>query len=59
MERIRRRSRPNWSVFVFGWHRIFFHVVLGGMVEKQMVWPLVLVEWGAKGSSCRCVLVLD
>ena len=27
----------------------FFHVVLDGMVEKQMAWPLVLVEWGAKG----------
>ena len=23
-------------MFVFGWQRIFFHAVLGGMVEKQM-----------------------
>ena len=29
----------------------FFHVVLGGMVEKQMAWPLVLVEWGARGGG--------
>ena len=49
MERIRRRSLPDGSMFVFGWQRIFFHAVLGGMVEKQMGWPLVLVEWGAKG----------
>ena len=45
MERIRHRSLPYWSMFVFGWQRM----VLGGMVEKQMGWPLVLVEWGAKG----------
>ena len=50
MERIwRSRSPPDWSTFVFGWHGIFFHAVLGGMVEKQMGWPLVLVDWGAKG----------
>ena len=49
MERIRRRSLKDWSMFVFGWQRIFFHAVLGGMVEKQMGWPLVLVEWGATG----------
>ena len=46
-------------MFVFDWQRIFFHAVLGGMVEKQMGWPLVLVEWGAEGSSCTCLLVLD
>ena len=49
MERIRRRSLPDWSMFVFGWQRIFFHAVLGGMVEKQIWWPLVLVDWGAEG----------
>ena len=49
MERIQRRSLPDWAMFVFGWQRIFFHAVLGGMVEKQMGWPLVLVEWGATG----------
>ena len=49
MERIRRRSRPNWSVCMVGWHKIFFHAVLGGMVEKQIGWPLALVVWGAKG----------
>ena len=49
MEKIRCRSLPDRSVFVFGWQRIFFHAVLGGMVEKQMGWPLVLDEWGCYG----------
>ena len=49
MERIRRRSLPDWSMCVFGWQRTFFHAVLGGMVEKQIGWPLVLVDWGAEG----------
>ena len=49
MEKIRRRSLPDGSMFVFGWQMIVFHAVLGGMVEKQMVWPVVFVEWGAKG----------
>ena len=49
MERIRRRSRPDWSVCMVGWHKIFFHVVASGRVEKQMVWLLVLAEWGASG----------
>ena len=49
MERILRRSLPDWSMCVFGWQRTFFHAVLGGMVEKQIGWPLVMVDWGAKG----------
>ena len=49
MERIRRRSLPDQSMCVLGWQRTFFHAVLGGMVEKQIWWLLVLVDWGAKG----------
>ena len=49
MERTLRRILPVWSRYVFGWQRTFFHAVLGGMVEKQIKWPLVLVEWGAEG----------
>ena len=49
MERIQRRSRPDWSVCMVGWHKIFFHVMASGRVEKQMVWLLVLAEWGASG----------
>ena len=49
MERIRCMSCPDWSLFVVGWQRIFFHVVLGGMVGKQIGWPLMLVDWGAGG----------
>ena len=59
MERIRRRSLPDWSMFVFGWQRIFFHAVLGGILEKQMGWPLVWVSGVLRGSSCTCLLVLD
>ena len=47
MERIRRRSLPDLSMCVVGWQRTFFHAVLGGMVEKQIGWSLVLVDWGA------------
>ena len=49
MERILRRRLPGGSMCVLGWQRTFFHAVLGGMVEEQMGWPLVLVEWGARG----------
>jgi len=38
MERIRRRSRPDWSVWMVGWHSSFFHVVVSGMSERLMVW---------------------
>ena len=49
MEKIRRRSLPDWSMCVFDWQKTFFHAVLGGMVEKQIGWPLVLVDWGVTG----------
>ena len=49
MERILRRRLPDGSMCVLGWQRTFFHAVLGGMMEEQMGWPLVLVEWGARG----------
>ena len=49
MERILRRRLPDWSMCVLGWQRTFFQAVLGGMMEEQMGWPLVLVEWGAGG----------
>ena len=38
VERIWRRSRLDWSVWMVGWHRSFFHVVVSGMSEKLMVW---------------------
>jgi hypothetical protein len=38
VERIRRMSRPDWSVLMVGWHSSFFHVVVSGMSEKLMVW---------------------
>ena len=46
VKRIRRRSRPDWSVWMVGWHNSFFHVVVSGMSEKLMVWQ---AEWGAGG----------
>ena len=49
MERIVRTSLPEWSMCGFGWQRTVCHAVLGGVVEKQIGWPLVLVDWGAEG----------
>ena len=49
MERILRRRLPDGSMCMLGWQRTVFHAVLGGMVEEQMGWPLVLVDWGARG----------
>ena len=49
MERILRRSRPDWSMCVFGWQRTFLHGVLCEMVDKQIACPLVLVDWGVEG----------
>jgi hypothetical protein len=36
MERIRRRSRPDWSVLMVGWHSNFFHVVVLKMSDRLM-----------------------
>ena len=49
MERIQRRSCPDWSVWMVGWHSKFFYVVLGGMAEKLMGGRAELVRWGADG----------
>jgi hypothetical protein len=58
MERIRRRSRPDWFVCMVGWHKIFFHVVASGRSGKQIVWQSVLAEWGGCRFSSMCRLVL-
>ena len=49
VERIRRMSLPDWSAWIVGWHRIFFHVAVGGMLERLMFRWSELVEWGACG----------
>ena len=49
IEKSRRRRRPDWSVWMLGWQSSFFHVVVGGMLEKLMVGQAELGEWGADG----------
>ena len=46
MERMRRRSLPVESAWMFGWQSIFFHVVVG-----ETSWRLVgeLAGWGVWG----------
>ena len=49
MERIRRRSRPEVSVWVVGWQSTFFHVVVLGMSVRLMSGYAGLTVCGAWG----------
>ena len=48
MERMRRRRRPDWSMWMFGWHNIFRQEVVGGMSVKLNA---LLILWAACGSK--------
>ena len=49
IERMRRRRRPDGSVWILDWPSSLFHVAVGGMSEKLMVGQADLGEWGADG----------
>ena len=49
MERIRRRSRPEVSVWMVGWKSTFFHVVVLGMSVRWMSGYAGLTVCGAWG----------
>ena len=47
-ERMWRRRRPDWSMWMFGWHNIFRQEVAGGMLVMLKAW---LISWAACGSG--------
>ena len=49
MERIRRRSRPEVSVWMVGWQSTFFQVVAGEMLVRRIASVAVLMDWGECG----------